>query len=89
MGSTTTNRVASNSIMTVSGKSEEIFSVIEAFQVFDKAGKGFISSSEFRHVITSMGDTKLNGEEVDEMIGEFAVDGLINYAEMIKMLMSF
>ena len=75
--------------MTVSEKSEEIFAVIEAFQVFDKEGKGFISSLEFRHVMTSMGDTKLKGDEVDEMISEFAVDGLINYAEMIKMLMSF
>src|SRR6266487_2488071 len=46
----------------------------EAFKVFDKEGNGFISSTEFRRVMTKLGEN-LTNEEVDEMIKEADVDG--------------
>ena len=52
----------------------------EAFKVFDKDGNGFISASELRTVMTSLGE-KLTDEEVDEMIHEADTDGdgQVNY----------
>ena len=43
-------------------------------RVFDKNGDGFISASELRHVMTTLGE-KLTDEEVDEMISEADIDG--------------
>lgn len=46
----------------------------EAFKVFDKEGKGFISATYLRYIMTNLGD-KLPDEEVDEMIFEVDKDG--------------
>lgn len=61
----------------------------EAFKVFDKDGNGFISPGELRHVMTNLGE-KLTDEDVGEMIREADVDGdgLINYEDFVKMMMS-
>lgn len=61
----------------------------EAFKVFDKDGNGYISSTELRHVMTSLGE-KLTDEEVDEMIREADIngDGQINYQEFVKMMVN-
>ena len=50
------------------------------FQVFDKNGDGYISASELRHVMTTLGE-KLTDDEVDEMIREADIDGdgKVNY----------
>jgi calmodulin len=63
--------------------------IIEAFKVFDKDGNGFISAAELRHIMTNLGE-KLTDEEADEMIREADVDGdgMINYVEFVKMMMS-
>jgi Ca2+-binding EF-hand superfamily protein len=37
--------------------------------VFDQNGDGFISTTEFRNMMTNMGD-KLSDEEVDTLIAE-------------------
>ncbi len=39
----------------------------EAFKVFDKEGKGVISTSEMKTVLTSMGE-KLSEEEVSAVV---------------------
>ncbi|XP_037050204.1 calmodulin-A-like [Bradysia coprophila] len=59
----------------------------EAFKVFDRDGKGFITAVELRHVMTSLGE-KLTDEEVDEMIRSVDVDGdgQINYEEFVTMM---
>ncbi|CAH1179956.1 unnamed protein product [Phaedon cochleariae] len=46
----------------------------EAFRVFDKNNDGLISSTELRHVMTSLGE-RLTEEEVDDMIKEADLDG--------------
>jgi calmodulin len=63
--------------------------VINAFKVFDKDGNGMISSTELRHVMTTLGD-QLTDEEVDEMIREADIDGdgYINYEEFVRMMMA-
>ena len=42
--------------------------------MFDKNGDGFISASELRHVMTTLGE-KLTDDEVDKMILEADIDG--------------
>lgn len=45
-----------------------------AFKVFDKDGNGYITSSEFKYFMTTLGE-KLSEEEVDEIIREVDKDG--------------
>lgn len=63
--------------------------VRDAFKVFDKAGEGFISAVELRHVLTNLGE-KLSEEEVDEVLQEAAIDsnGNINYNDFVKMMIN-
>lgn len=63
--------------------------VINAFRVFDKDANGLISSTELRHIMTTLGD-RLTDEEVDEMIREADIDGdgYINYEEFVRMMMA-
>jgi calmodulin len=63
--------------------------VINAFRIFDKDNLGMISSTELRHIMTTLGD-KLTEEEVEEMIREADIDGdgYINYEEFVRMMMA-
>ncbi|XP_055878779.1 calmodulin-like isoform X1 [Biomphalaria glabrata] len=63
--------------------------LLQAFQVFDREGNGYISAAELRHVMTNLGE-KLSDEEVDEMIQEADTDGTghINYTEFVRMITS-
>ncbi|KAF0986051.1 hypothetical protein HZS_6169 [Henneguya salminicola] len=55
-----------------------------AFKVFDKDNDGFISSSELRQVLTTLGE-KLTPEEANELIREADLDGngRIDYNEFV------
>ncbi|XP_043195790.1 neo-calmodulin-like isoform X1 [Amphibalanus amphitrite] len=59
----------------------------EAFKVFDKDKDGFLSVSELRRIMTSMGE-KLTKAEVEDMISEADKngDGRINYREFVQVL---
>lgn len=61
----------------------------EAFKVFDRNNNGYISSSELRHVLMSIGDRLTEGE-ADAMIAEADIDGdgQISYEEFSKILMN-
>ncbi|KAG2440115.1 hypothetical protein HXX76_004229 [Chlamydomonas incerta] len=60
-----------------------------AWKVFDKAGAGSISTSELKHVLTSVGE-KLSPEEIAEMIAEADPDksGKVLYDNFIKMMLA-
>jgi len=59
---------------------DEEIELRESFKVFDKNGDGYISASELRQVMFTLGE-KLTDDEVNEMIREADVDGdgLVNY----------
>ena len=63
--------------------------VINAFRVLDKQGQGTISTVELRHLMVTLGD-KLTEEEVEEMLREadFDGNGIINYEEFVRMMMT-
>lgn len=48
---------------------------IKGFQVFDKAGNGFIGAGELRYVLTQLGE-KMTDEEVDELLKGFPVQSV-------------
>jgi len=59
-----------------------------AFEVFDSNKDGFISASELRDVMLSLGE-KLTDREVTQMIhdADSDKDGKINYKDFLKMMM--
>jgi len=63
--------------------------VIEAFRVFDKDGKGTMSVSEFREILTELGEPMSPGE-IDEMIYEACGNSQsINYHQFVDMLFMY
>ena len=60
--------------------------ILEAFQVFDKDGNGFITARELKNVMANLGES-LTEDEVNAMIREADCDGdgCINYAEFFTM----
>ncbi|KAJ9074306.1 hypothetical protein DSO57_1003097 [Entomophthora muscae] len=58
-----------------------------AFRVFDQNGDGYISKSELKQVMSSLGE-KLSDADLDEMIREADIDGdgQISYDEFSKMM---
>ncbi|XP_074640158.1 neo-calmodulin-like [Tubulanus polymorphus] len=63
---------------------DEVEELREAFKVFDKSGCGFITASDLRYVLQSMGED-LTESELDEMIAEVDIDGdgRIDFEEFI------
>jgi len=59
---------------------DEEIELRESFKVFDTDGDGYISASELRQVMVTLGE-KLTDDELHEMIREADVDGdgLVNY----------
>ena len=62
--------------------------ICTAFKVFDDTGKGTISVSDMRSVLTTMGDA-LTADEIDEMIkaADNNHSGQINYEEFVSKMM--
>ena len=58
--------------------------LLEAFKVFDRDGNGYVSSHEFRNVMTSMCEGT-NPEDIEEMIKEADIDGDVD-ADRIQKL---
>ncbi|KAL6754611.1 hypothetical protein V8C86DRAFT_2697589 [Haematococcus lacustris] len=61
----------------------------KAWKVFDKAGQGFITTSELRHVLSNIGE-KLSPDELDALTKEADPDssGRVEYEQFIKMMMA-
>ncbi|XP_002163186.3 calmodulin-A isoform X1 [Hydra vulgaris] len=62
--------------------------IIKAFETLDPKRSGYIRASDIYTIITSLGDPKINSEEVNEMLREADVkkNGVINYREFAKKL---
>ncbi len=60
---------------------------LEAFRVFDKERTGFISRTELKQVLVSMGET-MTDEEAEDLLKETIVnpDGNIDYMAFVKNL---
>ena len=69
------------------GESDIDKEIREAFEVFDKDGNGFMSASDLKSVMVSLGE-KLTDEEVDAMIHEadHDGDGQVCYESFMKMM---
>ncbi|KAL6066621.1 MyoD light chain [Balamuthia mandrillaris] len=59
--------------------------LIDAFQVFDKDGKGFLPIMELRHVLMNMGE-KQTDQDVAEILQENNIsgDGNLDYASFVR-----
>ena len=65
---------------------EEKEELRDAFKTLDADGDGFLSASELRNVLTSMGEP-LTDKEVDEMLRSVDIDndGKLNFEEFYEM----
>ncbi|BFF88806.1 calmodulin-like [Drosophila madeirensis] len=61
--------------------------IIAAFKVFDKEDTGVIAESEFRHIMTNLGE-KMSEDEIEEIIrdAESDTEGNIDYVRFVKMM---
>eukprot|EP01100_Stratorugosa_tubuloviscum_P001491 TRINITY_DN132_c2_g7_i1.p1 TRINITY_DN132_c2_g7~~TRINITY_DN132_c2_g7_i1.p1 ORF type:complete len:146 (-),score=81.82 TRINITY_DN132_c2_g7_i1:117-554(-) len=59
--------------------------IMDAFRVFDKDGKGFLSMSELRYIMSALGD-RIDESEVEQLLNEaFGSDaGSVNYTELVR-----
>lgn len=55
----------------------------EAFRVFDKDGTGYVSVSELKHAMVSLGE-RLSEEEVDELIREADIDADGRFSSLLQ-----
>merc|ERR1719204_477923 len=61
--------------------------ILECFHVLDRDGDGFISESDLRDLLTTMGE-KITDEELTDMIREVDADGdgQVSYEELTDMI---
>jgi len=61
--------------------------LIKAFQVFDKDGKGSITSVELRFILTGLGD-RISDEEAENIISQAdpSGGGTINYTSFVRFI---
>ncbi|KAH8313450.1 hypothetical protein KR067_005962 [Drosophila pandora] len=61
--------------------------IIAAFRVFDLEGTGFIPESEFRHIMTNLGE-KMTEDEIEEIIrdADSNTEGNIDYIRFVNMM---
>lgn len=70
-------------------ENDDVQSIVEAFEVFDKDGKGFIGVTELRHVLCNLGE-KLPDDDVEKMLSNARIPdtGQIQYAQFIDAMMA-
>ena len=63
---------------------------IEAFKCYDRDGSGTIDGASLRGLLCLRGDSKLTEDEANQLLAplEDTQKGVINYEEIIKMVMS-
>lgn len=70
-------------------ENDDLESIVEAFQVFDKDGQGFIGVTELRHVLCNLGE-KLPDDDVEKMLNNARIPdtGQIQYAQFIDAMIA-
>ncbi|GIL63678.1 hypothetical protein Vafri_17700 [Volvox africanus] len=60
-----------------------------AWKVFDKAGQGFVSRAELKHVLTCVGE-KLSPTEIEELLNEADPEGTgkVVYDDFIRVMLA-
>ncbi|GLI59467.1 hypothetical protein VaNZ11_001350 [Volvox africanus] len=60
-----------------------------AWKVFDKAGQGFVSGAELKHVLTCVGE-KLSPTEIEELLKEADPEGTgkVMYDDFIRVMLA-
>jgi calmodulin len=65
---------------------DQVDEIIDSFSVFDQDGSGLIALTEFKHVLTTMGEI-LSPEELAEVMTEVEEsEGMIDYKEFATMI---
>jgi calmodulin len=65
---------------------DKIDEIVDSFSVFDADGSGQIAVTEFKHVLTTMGES-LSPEELAEVMTEVeATEGMIDYKDFATMI---
>jgi calmodulin len=65
---------------------DKIDEIVDSFSVFDADGSGQIAVNEFKHVLTTMGES-LSPEELAEVMTEVeATEGMIDYKDFATMI---
>ncbi|KAL3935017.1 MAG: hypothetical protein SGBAC_009384 [Bacillariaceae sp.] len=65
---------------------DNVEEIIDSFSVFDQDGSGLIPVTEFRHVLSTMGEA-LSQEEMAEVMSEVEPqDGNVDYREFSNMI---
>jgi calmodulin len=62
---------------------------VESFTIFAEKGMGTISAAELRHILNNL-EENIPEEEINEILclAEIDSDGLINYREFVKIMLS-
>lgn len=61
---------------------------VEGLKIFDKEGNGCISSAELRHVLSTMGESMSETEINQLLMGFEDMNGMVNYEDFIRALLS-
>jgi calmodulin len=62
--------------------------IVEAFKIFDKDGNGYLSISDLRHILSTMGE-KFTSEELEETCKDIDDgSGMVNYKQFVQMALS-
>jgi len=63
--------------------------LLEAFRVFDRDGKGYISVKEYKYILASSGENLME-EEIDNLVSQIDSnnDGYIDYEDFVRVMMT-
>jgi Ca2+-binding EF-hand superfamily protein len=63
---------------------------VRAFQTFDRAGSGFITTAQFRRVLTALGDHRIEPDAADGLVAFVDPEdtGRVDYARAVDRILA-